>query len=86
MKKIVGANYARSTNSDIYIYDISNKRTTNITTGMMGYDNYPLYSPDGKYIAFQSQERNGFESDRIRLMIYDRTTKRITEISQNFDQ
>jgi len=53
---------------------------------MQGYDNNPKYSPDGKYIAFCSQERAGFESDRIRLMLYDRTSKTINEVTKNLDQ
>ncbi|HRS02223.1 MAG TPA: S9 family peptidase [Bacteroidota bacterium] len=58
----------------------------NITDGMMGYDKDPMYSPDGKWIAFKSQERAGFESDRIRLMLYNRETEQITELTKNFDQ
>jgi len=85
-KKISGIDRARSTNSDVYIYNLENRTTENITEGMLGYDNKPKYSPDGKYISFASQERAGFESDRIRLMLYDRTTKNIREITQNFDQ
>jgi len=52
-------------------------KTLNITDGMMGYDKDPLYSPDGKWIAFKSQERAGFESDRVRLMLYNRENKQI---------
>lgn len=78
--------YALSTNSDIYIYNIKTKETKNITDGMPGYDMDPIYSPDGKWIAFRSQERAGFESDRIRLMLYDRQSGKITELTKNLDQ
>ena len=85
-KKVLGVAAARSTNSDVYVYNLQTKNTTNITDGMRGYDNYPKYSPDGKFIAFISQEKAGFESDRKRVMLYDRTTRNIREVSQSLDQ
>lgn len=83
-RKVV--NYAFSTNSDIYIYNLADKTTKNISEGMNGYDLQPIYSPDGSKIAFLSQERAGFESDRIRLMIYDRNSKKIEELTKDLDQ
>ncbi|MBX3042953.1 MAG: S9 family peptidase [Candidatus Kapabacteria bacterium] len=80
------SDYPWSTNSDIYLYDIENGTTKNITEGMLGYDKNPKYSPDGNLIAFVSQERPGFESDRIRLMVYNRLDGIITEISKTLDQ
>jgi dipeptidyl aminopeptidase/acylaminoacyl peptidase len=80
------SDYPFSTNSDIFLYDIETGTTKNITEGMMGYDKHPKYSPDGKYIAFTSQERPGFESDRIRLMIYNRQDGTIQEVSKTLDQ
>lgn len=79
-------NYAISTNTDIYIYDLDSKKTINITQDMNGYDKDPLYSPDGKWIAFHSMKRAGFESDRVRLMLYNRKTKKISELSWKLDQ
>ena len=79
-------NPARSTNSDIYIYDLRTKTTKNITEGMVGYDKDPLYSPDGRWIAFHSQKRAGFEADKIRLMLYDRNTGQIKEMLAELDQ
>jgi len=84
-KKVSGVDNARSTNSDVYIYTLATSKTTNITEGMLGYDKRPQYSPNGKYIAFLSQERAGFESDRIRLMFFDRATKNIFEVTRDFD-
>ena len=46
-----------------------------------GADSTPLYSPDGKYIAFRSQARGGYEADRFRLMLYDRATSKTTELT-----
>jgi dipeptidyl aminopeptidase/acylaminoacyl peptidase len=79
-------NFEWSTNSDIYVYNLKTGETKNITDGLPGFDKEPLYSPDGKWIAFHSQERAGFESDRIRLMLYNRETGKIHELSKTVDQ
>lgn len=79
-------NFVMTTNSDIFLYNLETGITKNITTGMMGYDKQPLYSPDGKWIAFHSMERDGFESDKVRLMLYNRETGKITDISKKLDQ
>lgn len=79
-------NPERSTNSDIYLYNLNNKQTKNITEGMMGYDKDPVYSPDGRWIAFHSQKRPGFEADKVRLMLYDRATGQIKEMLADLDQ
>ncbi|MDP4281663.1 MAG: S9 family peptidase [Bacteroidota bacterium] len=85
-RKKKGKEYAISTNSDIYLYDLASKKATNLTEGMMGYDVAPTYSPDGKKIAWQSMERDGYESDKNRLFIYDLGTKAKTDFTKNFDQ
>jgi dipeptidyl aminopeptidase/acylaminoacyl peptidase len=51
-----------------------------------GSDSTPRYSPDGKYIAYLSQARAGYESDRFRLMLYERETGKITELTKGFDR
>ena len=72
-RKKSGLEYAVSTNSDIYLYDIETRETANLTEGMMGYDINPQFSPDGTKLAWQSMERDGYESDQNRLMVLDLT-------------
>ncbi len=83
-RKVVGREYAFSTNTDIYLYDIAKNKHTNITEGMLGYDTNPIYSPDGKYIAWISMERAGFEADKQRLFIMDLQTKQKKELTDKF--
>lgn len=84
--KIV-ADWAESTDSDVYLKEIgSDAPAKNITEGMDGYDNDPNYSPDGKFIAFHSMARAGFESDRNRIMLLNRETGEITDASAGLDQ
>ena len=84
-RKKTGYDYAHSTNSDIYLYNIDSKTTKNISEGIMGYDQNPVFSHDGKYIAWESMERDGYESDLIRLMVMDLATGERTNMSENFD-
>jgi dipeptidyl aminopeptidase/acylaminoacyl peptidase len=84
-RKKTGMEYALSTNSDIFLYDLAGKTTKNITLGMEGYDTNPKFSPDGKMIAFQSMQRDGYESDLDRLFVYDLETEQNTFVSQSLD-
>lgn len=81
-----GKAYSLSTNSDIYIYNTQTKKTINLTKGMNGYDKAPIYSPDGKKIAWESMKRDGYESDKNRLFIYDFSSKTKKDYTKNFDQ
>lgn len=85
-KKLKGMDYALSTNSDIYIYNLSDKTTTNISKGMLGYDQDPAFSPDGSKIVWRSMETPGYESDKDRIMIYDFSSGNAKDFSANFDQ
>ncbi len=71
---------ATSTNNDLWIVPVNGAtgappvQAKNITADNPASDSTPLYSPDGKYIAYRAQQRPGYESDRFRLMLYDRKT------------
>ena len=84
-RKKTGLEYSISTNSDIYYYDLTSGTTTNLTEGMMGYDTHPSFSPDGKYMTWCSMERDGYESDLIRLFLLDRTTGEKTYLTEGFE-
>lgn len=111
-RKKTGVKYATSTDTDIFIYDITTGKTANIckpdgyiepetdlTKSMKhqavnaesnlknnpGYDTNPQFSPDGKYIAWQSMARDGYESDRNRLCIYNTSTGDKTYVTETLD-
>jgi dipeptidyl aminopeptidase/acylaminoacyl peptidase len=85
-KKMAGKEFAISTNSDIYLYDILNKTTKNISAPNAGYDVDPIFSPDGNTLIWASMETNGFESDLRRIMGYDLKTGATTNYSANFGE
>ena len=110
-RKKTGIDYATSTDSDIYEYDVETGKTVNLCKPdgykdpaikydeslqhqsinhqegdlNMGYDINPKYSPDGKYIAWQSMERDGYESDRNRLCVKDLATGKKFYVTESFD-
>jgi dipeptidyl aminopeptidase/acylaminoacyl peptidase len=85
-RKKIGKEYALSTNSDIYFYHIDTKQTENKTQGMMGYDKNPVFSPDGKWLAWESMERDGYEADKNRLFVINLETGEKIDQSAGFDQ
>lgn len=85
-RKKTGKEYAVSTNSDIYFYNTETHQTENKTEGMMGYDQNPVFSPDGKWMAWESMERDGYEADKIRLFVMNLETGEKTDMSAGFDQ
>lgn len=84
-RKKTGLDYALSTNSDIYLYNIDTRAHENITEGMMGYDTNPSYSEDGQYIAWLSMERDGYESDENRLFVMNLQTREKTFVTKGLD-
>ena len=94
-------NPAASTNNDLWIVPVSAgtdrvgagdspaqvlAKTKNITADNPASDTSPLYSPDGRYIAYRAQQRPGYESDRFRLMLYDRKTGEKKNLTEDFDR
>ena len=110
-RKLSGLDYAISTDSDIYLYDLESGNVKNLckpegyvrpacdpTRSLKhqavnqfkedvnaGYDQNPQFSPDGKYIAWSSMERDGYESDRTRLCIYEFATGKKTYVTESFE-
>ena len=84
-RKKTGIDYAISTNSDIYLYDIRTRTHKNITEENKGYDTNPSYSLDGSQIAWLSMERDGYESDENRLMVLDLETGVQTFLTKGLD-
>ena len=78
-------NPAASTNNDLWIVPVSGGNAKNITADNPASDTSPLYSPDGKYIAYRAQQRPGYESDRFRLMLYDRKTGEKRNLTDSLD-
>ena len=76
---------AASTNNDLWIVPVSGGPAKNITADNPASDTSPLYSPDGRYIAYRAQQRPGYESDRFRLMLYDRKTGEKKDLTEDFD-
>lgn len=83
-KKKYGKEYAQSTNTDLYYYNIAQKQTTNLTANMMGYDMAPAFSPDGQYIAWTSMRREGYEADKNDIYVMD--VKKRTALKLNLTQ
>jgi len=83
--KLATRDQAWTTNLDVYTVPVAGGEPTLVTSGMSGADQNPAYSPDGRSLAFLSQERAGFEADRWRLMIMDRQTRRLREGTRNWD-
>ncbi|MBI3661543.1 MAG: S9 family peptidase [Acidobacteria bacterium] len=84
---------ATSTNGDLFVVSVAGGPSASLGTGnskrittALGFDADPVYSPDGKSIAYRSQLRAGYEADRWRLMLYDRASGKHTNLSENFDR
>ncbi len=81
-KKKSGTEFALSTDTDLYAYDVSTGKTTNLTDGMNGYDTHPLYSTQGA-LAWLSMKRDGYESDKNDIIV--RRGSKTTNLTQSWD-
>ena len=94
-KPLTGVEYAISTDSDIFIYNTEDGSTLNINKiltnrGMrimehVGYDRYPVWSPDDTQLAFCSMATPGYESDKDRLFVYNLVSQQSTYLTPDFD-
>ena len=94
-KPLTGTEYAISTDSDIFIYNTEDGSTLNINKiltnrGMrimefVGYDRYPVWSPDDSQLAFCSMATPGYESDKDRLFVYDLASQQHSYLTPDFD-
>jgi len=85
-KELFGREFAESTNTNIFLYDLEKKTIRNLTESNKGYDMDPVFSPDGKRMVWWSMETAGYESDKHRLMIYDFEADTAEDYSTKFDQ
>lgn len=84
-RKLKGQDYAFSTDSNLYLYDLASKSTTCLTEEIPGYDTNPAFSPDGKSLAWLSMKTAKFESDKKRLMILDIASKEKRDLTEQWD-
>lgn len=80
-----GKEYATSTNTDIFAYDMATGTTKNLTEANKGYDVNPKFSPDGKALVWQSMARDGYEADKNDVKIMDWKSGKITNLTTGWD-
>ena len=85
-KKKSGADYAQSTDTNIYAYELKTQNTTNLSEGMLGYDVNPKFSPDGKSLLWQSMARDGYEADKNDIILMDWATKSKKNLTQKWNE
>lgn len=83
-RKKTGLEYAVSTNSDLFLYNVETGKTENLTEGMMGYDTCPIISPDGQ-LAWLSMEHDGYEADKNRIFVMDLKTREKRDLTAEWD-
>lgn len=84
-RKYKGMEYAFSTDSNLYLYTLENKKTELLTPNMPGYDTNPAFSPDGSEVAFLSMATAKFESDKKRLMVLNMKNRTMRDLTANWD-
>ncbi len=84
-KKKFGTDYAISTNTDIYRYDLTSKQTVNLTEGMNGYDTSPTYSPNGSKLTWLSMKTDGYEADKNDIILFDKASAIRLNLTAHWD-
>lgn len=85
-KALSGKEYSKSTNTDIYAYNLASGAVRNLTGSNKGYDVSPQFSPDGKYLTWMSMEREGYEADKNDIKILEWKTGRVTNLTSKWDE
>ncbi|MGZ5211733.1 MAG: prolyl oligopeptidase family serine peptidase, partial [Kaistella sp.] len=85
-KPLSGAEYAQSTNTDIFAYDLASALTTNLTQSNKGYDVAPKFSPDGKTLLWMSMERDGYEADKNDIKLMNWKSRKVTNLTKDWDE
>ncbi|ROI00206.1 S9 family peptidase [Chryseobacterium daecheongense] len=81
-----GKEYATSTNTDIFAYDLASGTTKNLTESNKGYDVNPKFSPDGKSLVWQSMERDGYEADKNDVKLLDWKSGKTVNLTKGWDE
>ncbi|MDR1876412.1 MAG: S9 family peptidase [Flavobacteriaceae bacterium] len=84
-KKLFGTEDAISTNTDIYLYNISTQKTDNLTPNNKGYDTNPQFNPSGGELAWLSMETDGYEADKNDIKIYNLKTRQTENLTSGWD-
>jgi dipeptidyl aminopeptidase/acylaminoacyl peptidase len=85
-KALSGKQYSKSTNTDIFAYNLASGAIRNLTGSNKGYDVSPQFSPDGKYLTWMSMEREGYEADKNDIKILEWKTGRVTNLTSKWDE
>ena len=85
-KPLSGAEYAQSTNTDIFAYHLNSGTTKNLTESNKGYDVAPKFSPDGKTLLWMSMERDGYEADKNDIKIMDWKSHKVRNLTKDWDE
>jgi len=83
--RVANPGHATGTNKDLWVVPIEGGTARNLTEANEAFDGDPLYSPDGRFLAYRTQERPGFEADRFRIAVYDRKAGRSRTLADSFD-
>ncbi len=84
-KKKFGTDYAVSTNTDIYQYDLATAKTSNLTEGMLGYDTNPQFNKEGDLLSWLSMKTDGYEADKNDIILFEPESGRKVNLTEHWD-